>query len=221
MDDTLSNFLVSVASAGMKILLILAVAGQFGIETTSFVAILGALTVGIGMALNGSIGHLASGVMLMIFRPYKIGDLVTIGDNQTGSVTSINAFNTTLLTLDNKKIIIANSNITSNTIINISGQDTIGVELSFGIAYSDDIDLARNVILKVGESNSKILNAPKQTVVVSELGDHSVTLFTRPFCKSEDFWEVHFYMNEEVKKSFDAAGITMPFPQLDVYHKAQ
>jgi small conductance mechanosensitive channel len=221
MDETLSKFLVSVIATALKILLLLAIAGQFGIETTSFVAILGALTVGIGMALNGSIGHLASGVMLMIFRPYKIGDLVTIGDQQTGKVTAINAFNTTLITLNNQKIIIANSNITANTITNISGQETIGVELVFGIAYTDDIDLAREIILKVGQANSKILKEPKQNVVVSELGDSSVNLMTRPFCNSGDYWDVYFYMNEEVKKAFDREGISIPFPQLDVYYRPQ
>lgn len=221
MDETLSKFLVSVIATALKILLLLAIAGQFGIETTSFVAILGALTVGIGMALNGSIGHLASGVMLMIFRPYKIGDLVIIGDQQTGKVTAINAFNTTLVTLNNQKIIIANSNITANTITNISGQETIGVELVFGIAYTDDIDLAREIILKVGQANSKILKEPRQNVVVSELGVSSVNLMTRPFCKSGDYWDVYFYMNEEVKKAFDREGISIPFPQLDVYYRPQ
>lgn len=218
-DDTLAEFLSSVASVGMKIMLLLSVAAKFGVNTTSFVAILGALTVGIGMALNGSIGHLASGVMLMIFKPFKVGDLVEIGGGHHGTVQAITAFNTTLLTLDNKKIIIANSNVTGNTITNISGQGTVGVELTFGIGYTDSIDKAREIILKVGDECPLILKDPAQEVVVAELADSSVNLATRPFCNSEHYWEVFFYMQENVKKAFDANGISIPFPQMDVYHK--
>lgn len=149
MDFSLQKFLGSVISIFLKVMLLLSVASMIGINTTSFVAILGALMVGIGMALNGSIGHFASGVLLMIFKPFKVGDLVNIGDDKTGTVEAINAFNTTLKTLDNKRIIISNSNVTGNTITNITGQGTVGVELTFGIAYSTDIDLARKIILQV------------------------------------------------------------------------
>ena len=217
MDETLGNFLASMASIGMKVMLLLSVAAQFGVNTTSFVAILGALMVGIGMALNGSIGHLASGVMLMIFKPFKVGDLVTIGGGETGTVEAINAFNTTLATLDNKRIIIANSNVTGNTITNISGQGIVGVELTFGIDYNASIDEAREIILKVGKECSYILDDPAQGVVVAELGDSSVNLATRPFCNSEHYWDTYFYMNEHVKKGLDAAGIGIPYPQVDVH----
>lgn len=216
-DATLAKFLTSLVSAGMKIMLLLSVAAKFGVNTTSFIAILGALTVGIGMALNGSIGHLASGVMLMIFKPFKVGDLVEIGGGHSGTIEEINAFNTTLLTLDNKKIIVANSNVTGNTITNISGQGTIGVELTFGIGYGDSIDKARKIILEVGDSCPHILKDPAQAVVVAELADSSVNLATRPFCKSENYWDTYFYMQENVKKAFDAQGISIPFPQIDVH----
>lgn len=217
MDDTLSKFLTSLISIAMKVMLLLSVASTFGVNTTSFIAIMGALTVGIGMALNGSIGHLASGVMLMIFKPFKVGDLVEIGGGHTGTVEAISAFNSTLLTLDNKKIIIANSNVTGNTITNISGQGTVGVELTFGIGYNDSIDKARKIILEVGASCPQILKDPAQAVVVAELADSSVNLATRPFCNSEDYWDVYFYMQEHVKKAFDAQGISIPYPQLDVH----
>jgi len=216
-DETLTKFLSSLVSTGMKIMLLLSVAAKFGINTTSFIAIFGALMVGIGMALNGSIGHLASGVMLMIFKPFKVGDLVNIGGDHTGTVEEINAFNTTLRTLDNKLIIIANSNVTGNTITNISGQGTIGVELTFGIGYNDSIDKARKIILEVGESCPYILKDPAQEVVVAELADSSVNLATRPFCDSKDYWDAYFYMQENVKKAFDAQGISIPFPQIDVH----
>jgi len=152
LDISLAKFLASIASIALKLMLIFAVAGMLGIETTSFIAIFGALMVGVGMAFNGSIGHFISGIMLMLFKPFKVGDLVTIAGGQTGTVTGIQAFNTTLQTLDNKKIIIANTNVTNNDITNISGQNTVGVELTYGIGYDDDIDKAREIILRLSLS---------------------------------------------------------------------
>ncbi len=218
-DETLAKFLTSIASIAMKIMLLLAVASKFGIPTTSFIAILSALTVGIGLALNGSIGHLASGVLLMIFKPFKAGDLVEIGGGSLGTVESINAFNTTLATLDNRRIIVANGNVTGNTITNISGQGTAGVELSFDIGYDDDIDKARKIILEVGDSCPHILKDPAQGVVVGNWGDSAVTLNSRPFCQSEHYWDTMFYMKEHVKKAFDRENIGIPYPQMDVHIK--
>ena len=217
MDDTLSSFLASLINIALKIMLLLSVASMFGINTTSFIAIFSALMVGIGMALNGTLGHVASGVMLMIFKPFKVGDLVTIGGGgTTGTVDSISAFNTILKTLDNKRVIIANSNVTGNDITNISGQGEVGVELTFGIGYNDNIDKAREIILDVGSKCPYILDAPAQGVVVAELGDSSVNLATRPFCKSEHYWDTLFYMQENVKKEFDNAGIGIPYPTMDL-----
>lgn len=217
MDETLSNFISSIVSIGLKVMLLLSVAGMFGVNTTSFIAIFSALMVGIGMALNGTLGHFASGVMLMIFKPFKVGDLVTIGGNATtGTVNSINAFNTTLETLDNKRIIIANSNVTANDIVNISGQGEVGVELTFGIGYNDNIDAARKIILEVGAQCPHVLSTPKQGVVVAELGDSSVNLATRPFCKSENYWDTLFFMQENVKKKFDENNIGIPYPTMDI-----
>lgn len=216
-DETLSAFLASLLNIALKIMLILTVAGMFGVNTTSFIAIFSALMVGIGMALNGTLGHAAAGVMLMIFKPFKVGDLVKIGGNATvGTVDAINAFNTTLKTLDNQRIIIANSNVTGNDITNISGQGQVGVELTFGIGYSDDIDKAKEIILEVGKSCPYILDTPPQGVVVAELGDSSVNLATRPFCKSEHYWDTLFYMQENVKKAFDKNNIGIPYPTMDV-----
>ena len=218
-DETLSAFLTSGATILLKILLLLSVAGQFGVDTTSFIAIFGALMVGVGMALNGSIAHFASGVLIMLFKPFKVGDLVTIGDGQSGKVEAIQAFNTTLSTLDNKRVIISNSMVTGNTITNISGQETIGVELTFGIGYEDNIDTARKLILEVGKTCPHILDQPAQGVVVAELADSSVNLATRPFCKSEHYWDVFFYMQENVKKAFDANGVSIPYPQMDIHRQ--
>lgn len=215
-DPSLGAFLSSIASILMKVMLLMSVASMFGVNTTSFIAIFSALMVGIGMALNGSIGHFASGVMLMIFKPFKTGDLVEIGGGHSGTVESISAFNTVLQTLDNKRIIIANSNVTGNTITNISGQGTVGVEMTFGIGYNDNIDEARRIILDVGKSCPHVINEPAQGVVVAELGDSSVNLATRPFCNSEHYWDTLFYMQENVKKEFDKAGIGIPYPTMDI-----
>lgn len=215
-DDTLSTFLSSLVSIALKLMLLFSVAGMFGVNTTSFIAVFSALMVGIGMALNGTLGHAAAGVMLMVFKPFKVGDLVEIAGGRIGTVDAINAFNTTLKTLDNKRIIIANSNVTGNDIVNISGQEVVGVELTFGIGYGDDIDKARAAILKVGKGCPHILDIPAQGVVVAELADSSVNLATRPFCKSEHYWDTFFYMQENVKKEFDAQGIGIPYPTMDL-----
>jgi len=217
MDVTLANFLSSLINILLKVMLLLSVASMFGINTTSFIAIFGALMVGVGMALNGTLGHAASGVMLMIFKPFKVGDLVKIGGNSSmGTVEGINAFNTTLKTLDNQRIIIGNSNVTGNDITNVSGQGEVGVELTFGIGYNDNIDEARKIILEVGRTCPHVLPIPAQGVVVANLGDSSVDLATRPFCKSEHYWDVLFYMQENVKKEFDKHGIGIPYPTMDL-----
>ena len=148
-DQTIRPFLASLVNVGLKVMLLLSVAGMFGIETTSFVAIFAALAFAIGSALSGSLGHFASGVILLISRPYKVGDLVTIGGGQTGTVNEIQVFNTVLLTLDNKKIIIPNGVVTSNIMTNISGQGTIRVDMTFNVAGSSDIDTVRGVTVPI------------------------------------------------------------------------
>lgn len=215
-DETIRPFLSSLLSVGLKIMLLLSVAGMFGVETTSFVAIFGALAFAIGMALQGSLGHFASGVMILVFKPYQVGDLVTLGGGQTGSVEAVQVFNTLLRTLDNRKIIVPNGLVTSNIITNISGQGTVGVELTYGIGYDDNIDEARKIILQVGKACPYILDEPAQGVVVAELGDSSVNLATRPFVNSEDYWDAFFYMQENVKKEFDKADIGIPYPTMDI-----
>ncbi len=216
-DPTIVPFLSSIVSVGLKIMVLLAAASMFGIETTSFVAIFGALAFAIGLALQGSLGHFASGVLLLVFKPYRVDDLVEIGGGQVGRVKEIQVFNTILLTLDNKKIIVPNGVVTDNIITNISGQGTIGVELTYGIGYNDSIDKAREIILQVGKECPWVLDTPEQQVFVSEHGDSSVNLATRPFCNSEHYWETFFYMQEHVKKAFDAGGVNIPYPQMDVH----
>ena len=220
MDESIQPFLASIINVAIKVMVLLAAAGMFGIETTSFIAVFGALAFAIGMALQGSLGHFASGVLILSFKPFKVGDLVEIGGGKTGVVEQIQVFNTVLATLDNKRIIMPNGLITNNPITNISGQGTVGVELTYGIGYGDDIDKARSIILDVGKKCPHVLENPAQGVVVAELADSSVNLATRPFCNSENYWDTYFFMQENVKKEFDAQGISIPFPQMDVHTDA-
>ncbi|HHJ50814.1 MAG TPA: mechanosensitive ion channel, partial [Phaeodactylibacter sp.] len=172
-DETVRPFLVSITDTGLKIMLLLAVASMFGINVTSFIAIFTALAFAIGMALQGSLGHFASGVLLLLFKPYRVGDLVTIND-KTGVVEAVQIFNTLLRTPDNKRIIIPNGVVTSGTITNISGQGTIRVDMSFGIGYNDDIDKARSIIKEVADKSDLILKDPPIDIFVQELADSSV-----------------------------------------------
>lgn len=221
LDDTTANFLSSLLSVGFKILVIMAAADQVGVAVTGFIAILGAMAFAVGLALQGTLGHFASGVLLLIFRPYKVGDLVTIGGGMTGVVLEIAIFNTVLSTPDNRRIIIPNGQVTNNPITNINGQGTLGVDLTFGIGYTDDIDKAREIILRVAAACPTVIDVPATGVVVKELADSSVNLATRPFCNSGDSLATRFYMIENVKKAFDAEGISIPFPQVDVHMQSE
>ncbi len=215
-EDTVRPFLTSLISVGLKVMLLLSVASMFGIETTSFVAIISALAFAIGLALQGSLGHFASGVLILIFKPYKVGDLVTIG-GITGNVEAIQVFNTLLLTPDNRRVIIPNGVVTSGVITNNSSPGIIRVDMTFGIGYRDDIDKARRVIQEAADSCPMVLKDPPVDIFVSALADSSVNFAVRPWCKSEQFWDVYFYMHEHIKKGFDRAGVSIPFPQMDVY----
>lgn len=216
LDHSLVKFLSSLAGIALKIMLIFSVAGMFGIATTSFIAMFSAVAFAFGMALQGNLGHLASGIMLLLFKPFKVGDLVEIGSGKTGTVNEITAFNTVLKTLDNKRIFLPNGTVTSNPITNISGQGTVGVDMTFGIGYEDDIDKARKIILDVASKSPHVLSSPETMVSVNGLGDSSVDLLIRPWCNSENYWDVWFYMHENVKKAFDENSINIPFPQMDL-----
>lgn len=215
-DDTIRPFLVSLVNVGLKVLLLISVAGMFGVETTSFLAVLGAMAFAVGMALQGSLGNFASGVMVLLFKPYKVGDLVEI-QGFTGVVSEIQIFNTLLLTVDNKKIIIPNSIVTSGAMTNISGQGIIRVDMTFGISYSNDINIAKSVIKSTADGCSYILKEKEVDIFVSGLGSNSVNFAVRPWCKSEHFWDVYFYMHENIKIQFDKNNIKIPFPQLDLH----
>lgn len=215
-DETVKPFFLSLVSVGLKVLLLFTVAGMFGVETASFLAVIGALAFAVGMALQGSLGHFASGIMLLVFKPYQVGDLVEIG-GKVGVVEAIHIFNTILMTVDNKKVIIPNGVVTSDVITNISGQGEIRVDMTFGIGYSDDIDKAKEVIQAVANKCPQIMTSKPVDIFVSELGDSSVNFAVRPWAKSEHYWDVYFFMHEQLKKGFDNANIEIPFPQRTVH----
>ncbi len=218
-DPTVIPFLRSLVSILLKALILLSAASMFGIEVTSFVAIFSAIALAIGLALQGNISHFASGILLLTLRPYKVGDVVTIG-GQTGAVDGIYMFNTVIIAPDNQKHIVPNAKITSETITNISGQGTRGVDINIGISYDDDIDKAREIMLRVINAYEPILSEPAPTVLVTSLNDSSVNLFSRPYVNSADFWLAKCHFNEHIKKAFDQEGITIPYPQRDVWMKA-
>ena len=215
-DPTLTKFISTIIKTLLYIVVILAALNSLEFETTSFVAILGAAGLAIGFALQGSLSNFASGIMLIIFRPIKVHDLITAA-GETGVVEEIGIFTTTLISVQNKTIIIPNAKLTGDNITNFSSKGTLRVDLVFGIGYSDDIDKARRAIKEVLDNDSRILKDPAPNIFVSELGDSSVNFTVRPWAKTSDYWGVHFDTIESVKKKFDEQNISIPFPQRDVH----
>ncbi len=215
-DATIRPFLLSLVSVSLKVMLLLSIAGMFGVETTSFVAIFAALAFAIGSALSGSLGHFASGVLLLIFRPYTVGDYVTIGGGQSGVVEGIQVFNTILMTFDNRKIIIPNGLVTSNIMVNITGQEKIRVDMTFNVASDSDIDKVRETIQKVADASPLILKTPPTAIVVSELPIGMIEFAVRPWCDSSNMGAVASYMKENIKKTFDKEGIHFPTPGMNI-----
>lgn len=215
-DETLSTFLINLTRISLMTFIVIAILGTLGVQTASFVAIIGAAGLAIGFALQGSLANFASGVMLMIFRPFKRGDYVEAGGT-SGSVQEIGIFNTTLHTPDNKKIIIPNGKITGDSITNYSSQESRRIDMVFGVGYGDDIKLAKETLEQILKEDPRILSDPAPIVAVSELGDSSVNFVVRPWVNTSDYWGVYFDTTEKVKLTFDSKGISIPFPQRDVH----
>ena len=215
-DETLIPFLKSLTTWILKILLFISVASMVGIATTSFIAVLGAAGLAIGLALQGSLSNFAGGVILLIFRPYKVGDLIE-AQGHLGIVKEIQIFNTILTTFQNTTIIIPNSAMSSNSIVNVTSNGTIRVDMEIGISYDSNIQKAKDVILDVISKNDKVLKDPKCEVGVNALADSSVNLLVMPWCNTEDYWDVFFGLREDIKNALDANDISIPFPQRDVH----
>ena len=217
MNASLIPFLKSIANILLKVMLIISVMGMVGIQMTSFIAVLGAAGLAVGLALQGTLQNFAGGVMILLFKPYEVGNFIE-AQGFMGTVKEIQIFTTVLLTPDNRKVIIPNSPLATNAITNFSAMPTRRIDFSFGIGYSDDIDKAKDILLKMAEKDDRILkdeNPP--AVMVEALADSSVNLKLRVWLKSEDYWDVNFDYTENVKKQFDGASISIPFPQQDVH----
>ncbi|WP_371194232.1 mechanosensitive ion channel family protein [Glaciecola sp. SC05] len=218
-DPMLVNFLKSIVKAVLMLFVIIAALGRLGIDTTSLIAILGAAGLAIGLSLQGSLQNFAAGVMLLVFKPFKSGNFVDAG-GAMGTVKSIGIFTTVMNTPDNKEIIVPNGAIYGGNITNFSAKDTRRVDMVFGIGYGDDLKKAKAVLEEMVMADERILKDPAPQVAVSELGDSSVNFVVRPWVNASDYWGVMFDFTEAVKIRFDAEGISIPFPQMDVHvHK--
>ncbi len=218
-DVTLQPFLKSLIGSLLKIMLVISVLGMLGIEMTSFIAILAAAGLAVGMALSGTLQNFAGGVMLLIFKPFKVGDVLE-AQGFIGSVSEIHIFNTILKSPDNKTIIIPNGGLSTGTMINFSTEEKRRVDWTIGIGYGDDVDKARQVIKNLCEADARILKDPDVFIAVSELADSSVNFTVRAWVDAADYWGVYFAMNENVYKTFPQEGLNIPYPQMDVHvHK--
>ena len=215
-DATLSEFIASIIDILLLIVVILAAINNLGIDTTSFIAILGAAGLAIGLALQGTFGNIGAGVILILFRPFEVGDFISAG-GESGTVESITLFNTTLLTPDNKVILIPNSAVASGNITNFSKKETRRVDFVFGIGYDDDLKLAKATLQEIIDADARILKDPGSFIGVGELADSSVNFTVRVWVKAADYWGVHFDTTEKVKLTFDEKGISIPYPQMDVH----
>ncbi|CAZ94120.1 mechanosensitive ion channel family protein [Zobellia galactanivorans] len=218
-DESLQQFLLSLVKWTMTIFLIIMVISKLGVETTSFAAIIAAAGLAIGLALQGSLSNFAGGVLLIIFKPYRIGDLIE-AQGLLGVVKEIEIFTTKIITPDNKLAIIPNGAMANGNIINYTAEGKMRVDTTIGVGYGEDIKTAKEVLLNVLTSDPKVLKDPAPSVNVSELADSSVNFAVRPFCKPEDYWDVYFGTLENCKLALDKAGIEIPYPhQVEIQRK--
>ncbi len=216
MDPMLGGFMAKLVKMILTAVVLISVVDQLGVETTSFAAILAAAGFAIGMALSGTLGNFAAGVMILLFRPFKTGHFVEVAGH-AGVVENINVFMTEMRTGDNKQILIPNSEITAGSITNYSAKDTRRVDLVIGISYDDDIKKAHEVLNRILDEDERVLKDPAWTVAVSELGADSVNFVVRPWVKSGDYWPTYFGLTETIKLTFDKEGLNFPYPQRDVH----
>ncbi len=215
-DDSLKPFLKSIAGALLKTLLVISVLGMVGIEMTSFIAILGAAGLAVGMALSGSLQNFAGGVMILIFKPFKVGDFID-AQGHMGIVKEIQIFNTILKTPDNKTIIIPNGGLSTSSMTNFSTEPKRRVDWTFGIGYGDNVEKAKQILKALCEEDSRVLNDPEVFVALNELGDSSVNFVVRAWVMAPDYWGVYFDLNEKVYNTFAKEGLNIPFPQMDIH----
>jgi len=216
LDITLRRFIGNLARTLLMLFVVIAAINALGVQTASLIALVGAAGLAVGLALQGSLANFAAGVLIVLFRPYKVGDWIE-GGGVSGSVEEVQILTTVLKTGDNKRVIIPNSQIMGTTITNYSANDTRRVDLVVGVSYSDDLDKVRKELQDLVDADERILKDPAVTIAVSELADSSVNFVLRPWVNTADYWAVYFDLTERVKKRFDEVGISIPFPQRDVH----
>jgi len=215
-DATLVPFVSSLVYYLIMAFVVIAVLGLFGIPTASLIAVMGAAGLAVGLALQGTLSNFGAGVMLLVFRPFRVGDFVDVGGTM-GTVKEIGIFTTTLSTPDNVQIVVPNAAIFGQTMKNYSANDTRRVDMVMGISYSDDIGKAITTMQSIMESDARVLKDPAPVIAVNELGDSSVNLVVRPWCTKEDYWAVKWDLTRAFKEKLEAAGCSIPFPQRDVH----
>lgn len=219
-DESLRPFLRTIIGMLLKIMLVISVIGMVGIETTSFIAVLGAAGLAIGMALSGTLQNFAGGVIILILKPFKVGDFIE-GGGHAGTVREIQIFFTYMTTPSGQEIIIPNSSLSNDSITNYSFNDTRRFDMVFGIGYTDDIDKAKAILTSLAEAEERFLPEKGHDIFVDALADSSVNFHFRAWAKNSDFWDIHNNLPEKVKKAFDAEGINIPYPQMDVHIQPQ
>lgn len=215
-DDSLKPFLKTVVKTLFRALLFISVLGMVGIEMTSFIALLGAAGLAVGMALSGTLQNFAGGVIILLFKPYKVGDYIE-AQGYSGSVKEIQIFNTVLKTPDAKIVIIPNGSLSNSSMINYSAEEQRRVEWTFGIAYGENVKKAKQVIRNLLDADERVLKDPEPFLAIASLGDSSVNIVVRVWVNSSEYWGLFFDMNELVYEAFNDAGINIPFPQMDVH----
>ncbi|MDX1810010.1 MAG: mechanosensitive ion channel [Sulfurospirillaceae bacterium] len=217
-DETIVHFMANIIYGALLVFIILAALSNLGVNTTSFIAVLGAAGLAVGLAFQGTLSNIGAGVLLVFFRPFNVGDFIDAA-GASGTVEEINLFSTLLKTGDNKQIIIPNSAIIGKNIINYSKKETRRVDFVFGIGYDDDLKLAKTTLQEIIDADERILKDPVSLIAVSELGNSSVNFTVRAWTKSGDYWGVFFDITEKVKLTFDEKNISIPYPQMDVHQK--
>lgn len=215
-DLTITKFTSNIVYYTMMVVVVIAALGQLGVQTASFVAVVGAAGLAIGFALQGSLSNFAAGVMLILFKPFRVGDFVEAGGT-SGTVNEVSIFTTILKTPDNKTVIVSNSDVLGNNITNYSAEALRRVDFTVGVSYEASIDAVRNELLSIVEEESRRIEDKEVTIAVGELADSSVNFVLRMWVKKEDYWGVFFDTNEKIKKRFDEKGIGIPYPQMDVH----
>jgi small conductance mechanosensitive channel len=216
LDATLVPFMTGLLYYALMAFVIIAALGMVGVQTTSVIAVLGAAGLAVGLALQGTLGNFASGVMLLVFRPFRVGDFIEAAGT-AGAVQEINIFTTRLNTPDNVGIVIPNSAVWGTTIKNYAANDTRRIDLVAGISYDDDIAVAMRTLQAILDADQRVLKDPAPTIAVSELGDSSVNLVVRPWCRAADYWDLRFHLMRTMKEELERAGCSIPFPQRDVH----